>query len=107
MSRNPGVSMGTFGLSAFVIENGLVGIILLLAHVYKISKLVVRSSMIVSPIFIFVSYAVLLLIFFSIYINDNMAFYLLLSPMFLFPLMPENTSVNIDFCVLASVFCVE
>lgn len=86
-----GATMGTFGLSAFLIENGLIGIILFIVHLYNLCMVAIKTRLILPSIFIIMTYVVLLFIFFSIYINDNMLFYLLLSPsIFLYPLISNH-----------------
>jgi hypothetical protein len=88
-----GASMGTFGLSAFLIENGLIGAFLFIVHLYNLCMVALKTSLIVPSIFIVATYAVLLPIFFSIYINDNMLFYLLLTPsIFLYPLISSQSN---------------
>ena len=91
-----GVSKGTFGLSAFIIENGLIGTFLFFMHLYNLCILAKNTELIVPPIFVLMTYLSLSLVFFSIYINDNMLFYLLLAPsVFLYPVIIKNPSNSI------------
>lgn len=87
-----GESISTFGLSAFFIENGLIGMSLLMLHLYNLCMVAIKTRLLVPSIYMIMAYASLLLIFYSIYINDNMMFYLMLSPsIFLYPLMKSDS----------------
>ena len=86
-----GNSISTFGLSAFIIENGWLGFLLLLHHIYNMCMLAIKTRLIIPASYIIATYLLLLLIMFSIYINDNMAFYLMLIPsIFVYPLFEKN-----------------
>jgi len=99
---NPGIGgrniagnlrVGTFGLSAFLIENGLIGFFLLLYHVYNLIRAATTSNLLISPIYIIIIYPLLFLLFFSIYLNDNIIFYLLFSPAtIIYPLINSNNN---------------
>ena len=94
-SNLSGVSKGTFGLSAFIIENGWLGILLFFIHIYNMCMIAIRSKLIIPPLYIVATYLLLIFIIFSIYINDNMAFYLILIPsIFIYPLISNLDSTN-------------
>jgi len=83
--------VGTFGLSAFLIENGLVGLMLLFYHIFNLIKAAIKTNLIVSSLFVLIIYPLLFLLFFTIYLNDNMFFYLLLSPAtIIYPLIKDK-----------------
>ena len=85
------VSKGTFGLSAFIIENGWLGMVLLIAHIFNMFALAIKTNLVIPAAYVIASYLLLLFVLFAIYINDNMLFYLMLSPsIFLYPLMRED-----------------
>lgn len=90
-----GKSVGTFGLSAFIIENGLVGLTLLILHIYNLCMVSLKTELILPGFYIVITYFLLLLILFSIYINDNMIFYLFLIPStFIYPLLSNYVNNN-------------
>ncbi|MBT4516299.1 MAG: hypothetical protein HOC78_00170 [Candidatus Komeilibacteria bacterium] len=84
-------SKGTFGLSAFIIENGWLGLVLLIVHLFNMCALAIKTNLVIPAVYIVAAYLLLLFILFIIYINDSMLFYLMLSPsIFLYPLMREE-----------------
>ena len=86
-----GITIGTFGLSAFIIENGWLGLLLFVTHIYNMCVLAIKEKLIVPSSYVVATYFLLILIIFSIYINDNMAFYLMLIPsIFIYPLLRNN-----------------
>jgi len=90
-SNISGLSKGTFGLSAFIIENGWLGVLLFVMHIYNMCMIAVKIKLIVPPLYIVATYLLLVFIMFTIYINDNMAFYLMLIPsIFIYPLISNN-----------------
>lgn len=90
-SNMSGISKSTFGLSAFIIENGYLGLILFIMHIYNMCMLAIKTKIIAPSSYIVVTYFLLILIMFTIYINDNMAFYILLTPsIFIYPLMNNS-----------------
>ena len=85
------VTLGTFGLSAFIIDNGWLGLVLLIAHIFNMCVLAIKTNLVIPAVYVVAAYLLLLFILFAIYINDNMLFYLMLSPsIFLYPLMRED-----------------
>ena len=90
-SNISGLSKGTFGLSAFIIENGWLGVLLFVMHIYNMCMIAVKTKLIVPSLYIVATYLLLIFIMFTIYINDNMAFYLMLIPsIFIYPLISNN-----------------
>ena len=72
--------VSTFGLSAFLVENGLVGLALLIYHFFNLMRAAIKTKLIMPSLYLVIIYPLLFLLLFSIYLNDNMYFYLLLSP---------------------------
>lgn len=87
--------IATFGLSAYLIENGLIGLILLIYHIYNLTLLILKTNTSVSRNYLIAIYPLLVFLLFTIYINDNMLYYLLLSPTaMLCPLILQNQQKN-------------
>jgi len=91
ISLSGAVSKSTFGLSAFIIDNGWLGMVLLIAHIFNMCVLAIKTNLVIPAAYVIAAYLLLLFVLFAIYINDNMLFYLMLSPsIFLYPLMRED-----------------
>lgn len=87
--------ISTFGLSAFLIENGLIGGLLLLIHLYNLCMFSIKTKLLVPSIYVVIVYSLLIFILFSIYLNDNMLFYLMLSPsIFIYPLIDNKNTAQ-------------